>query len=242
MLKEINKIQKPERVVNVIVDRIVEMIDKGIIQKGERLPSEKDLAEAFGVGRSSIREALQALELSGFIVTKKGVGRFLVKDKLDEDTYNLKKWVEAAPYLQLLEAREHLEVLIIGLAVDRVTEEIIAEMKDTVHKMSLEVNDIDRFYKTEFHFHNIIYEACGNEVLTELMSTITEKIFNEDDKIRKSYVRNAESAVVDAKKILEAFIAADKKKAMEIMKKHIEQIRITYEEEELKPTNNDNDR
>lgn len=233
MLKGINKINKPDRIVNVIVENIVKMIQNGTIQQGDRLPSEKDLAEAFGVGRSTIREALQALELSGFIITKKGVGRFLVKDKVDQEISNLEKWVEAAPYFQLLEAREHLEVLIVSLAVERATEEIITEMKETIQRMSLELHDIDLFFKTEFHFHQIIYEACGNEVLTQLMSTITEKIFKEHDKIRKSYVRNAKSAVVDAQGILDAFISIDVEKAKLVMRKHIEQIRLTYEEEEL---------
>lgn len=231
MLKEIHKIKKPDRIVNVIVEEIVDMIQKGKIRKGEKLPSEKELAEAFGVGRSSVREALQALELSGFIVTKKGVGRFLIKDKVTEDASSLEKWVEAAPYLQLLEAREYLEVLIISLAVERATEDLNSEMAETIEKMSLEVEHIDSFYKTEFHFHQIIYEACGNEVLTELMRTISEKIFKEHDKIRRSYVRNAESAIVDAKEILHAFITADADKAMKIIKRHIEQIRLTYEED-----------
>ncbi|MGO4886130.1 FadR/GntR family transcriptional regulator [Anaerobacillus sp. MEB173] len=233
MIHEIHKITKPDRIVNIIVEQIIDFIKSGKIQKGEKLPSEKELAEAFGVGRSSIREAFQALELSGYVVTKKGVGRFLIKDYIDEDSSNLHKWVEAVPYLQLVDARLHLEVLMIKLAVERSSEEIIKEMEETIEKMSREVDNIDSFQKIEFHFHQIIYEACENEVLTELMSTITERIFKESDKLRKSYVRNAESAIVDAKEIMAAFIANDADQAMKIMQRHIEQIRITCEDELL---------
>jgi GntR family transcriptional regulator, transcriptional repressor for pyruvate dehydrogenase complex len=77
MMAEVNSLHTHAKVYIGIVHQLREMISKDGLQPGDKIPSERELSERLNVGRSSVREALRALELLGLIETKRGEGTFL---------------------------------------------------------------------------------------------------------------------------------------------------------------------
>jgi GntR family transcriptional regulator, transcriptional repressor for pyruvate dehydrogenase complex len=77
MMTEVNSLHTHAKVYIGIVHQLREMISKDGLQPGDKIPSERELSERLNVGRSSVREALRALELLGLIETKRGEGTFL---------------------------------------------------------------------------------------------------------------------------------------------------------------------
>jgi GntR family transcriptional regulator, transcriptional repressor for pyruvate dehydrogenase complex len=76
-MSEVNSSKPASKVYVAIVHRIREMISNDGLQSGDKIPSERELSERLNVGRSSVREALRALELLGLIETRRGEGTFL---------------------------------------------------------------------------------------------------------------------------------------------------------------------
>ncbi|TYS77909.1 FadR/GntR family transcriptional regulator [Rossellomorea aquimaris] len=77
MMSEVNSLHSHAKVYIGIVHQLREMISKDGLKPGDKIPSERELSERLNVGRSSVREALRALELLGLIETKRGEGTFL---------------------------------------------------------------------------------------------------------------------------------------------------------------------
>ena len=108
-----------------VARRLVDYLLSGGVEPGGRMPSERQLAEAFGVGRSAVREAIAALTLIGLIEVRHGDGTYLKRP----DSPLLPQVVEWGLLLgeqrtiDLIEARQKIEVDIVGLAAQRRTEE-----------------------------------------------------------------------------------------------------------------------
>ena len=82
---------KPEKLASAVADQIEKLILRGILKPGERLPSERDLAERFGVSRPSLREAITELQEKGLLSSRAGSGIF-VADVLGSAFSNALNW------------------------------------------------------------------------------------------------------------------------------------------------------
>ena len=225
MLKNINEIQRPQKIVPLIAKKLIEIIEKENIPVGGKLPSEKELSEAFGVGRSSIREALQVLETHEIIETRKGVGRFLINDIDSINAGNLSEWiehrVENTPLKKLLEARCILESAIIELSVKRATKKNVDEMITKLNCFSKITNDPSEFFEKEMEFHQYVISLCDNSILTELMNTLIEKLYENEKYFKRAAEKNVIEAIDSAKKLIKAFQCKDAHLAKNIVKQHI---------------------
>ena len=83
MLKDRIKVIKRRRLHEEIVQQIQELVQDGSLKHGDRLPPERDLADRLRVSRSSLREAMRALELRGLVVSRPGAGTFINTEQLD---------------------------------------------------------------------------------------------------------------------------------------------------------------
>src|SRR3712207_3861643 len=106
------------RVADVIAERLARAIREGVLQPGDRLPTEQELAREFGVGRTSVREGLQKLRAYGLIDSRKGLGAFVTTPSTDDALADFARWTarDPASIEKLLEARIALETAAAGLA------------------------------------------------------------------------------------------------------------------------------
>lgn len=164
---------KREPVATQIARGLVEYILSGDLTPGERMPSERQLAEAFGVGRSAMREALKALSLIGLVEVRQGDGTYVRR----ADSALLSEVIEWGLLLgekrtmDLVEARQELEASIAGLAAMRRSEEDLAELKQLLDRMA-DATGSEPFVDADVAFHLKLAEAAGNTALRDIHSSV----------------------------------------------------------------------
>jgi GntR family transcriptional regulator, transcriptional repressor for pyruvate dehydrogenase complex len=161
---------KYHRVYEDVIEQIKNLILEGNLAPGDVLPTERELAQSFGISRGTLREAFRILEREGLIEARPGGGRFLSK-ALDvaEDRSRILDNIERATIIELLEARELFETGIVELAAKRATDEDIAEMEAAFATWGeIDQNAEDRS-KPDQAFHLSIAKATHNVVLVNMI-------------------------------------------------------------------------
>ncbi len=153
-----------------IIDQLMNMIRSGELKPNTRLPSERELANQFGVSRTSIREAMKALAFTGIVAIRPGDGTYVnavPSAAADDSLYSSMLLHHKSNFHQTAEARRVLEVQISKLATQRATEEAIDELGKSIERMErfLAQEDFDAYTKEDLNFHCILAKACQNDVL-----------------------------------------------------------------------------
>jgi GntR family transcriptional regulator, transcriptional repressor for pyruvate dehydrogenase complex len=157
-----------------IARRLLDYFLSGQVEPGERIPSERRLAEALGVGRSLVREALKSLHLLGLLEVRQGDGTYLKRT----DSELLPQVIEwglllgERPALDLVEAREHLEVVVAGLAAERRDAQALDDLRQLLATMRESSDDPVQFVEADVGFHLRVAEAAGNVVLSDMLSGV----------------------------------------------------------------------
>jgi len=172
-LADVDPIRR-EPLATEIARRLVDYLLAGGVEPGERMPSERQLAEAFGVGRSAMREALKALTLIGLVEVRHGDGTYLKK----ADTVLLPQVIEWGLLLgekrtmDLVEARQKIEVIVAEMAAQRRDENDLQELRGLLDRMWEARTDRQRFVDADVAFHLRLAEATGNSALRDIQSSI----------------------------------------------------------------------
>jgi GntR family transcriptional repressor for pyruvate dehydrogenase complex len=141
---------------------------------GQRIPSERQLAQALDVGRSGVREAIKSLSLLGLLDVRQGAGTYLTSST-SELLPRVIEWgllLGEPRVYDLTETRSHLEILVAGLAAERRTDADVRELRDIVDTMRLAGEDIAAYVEADVRFHLAVANASGNVVLANLVSSI----------------------------------------------------------------------
>ncbi len=207
-----------------------ERILAGDLAPGERLPVESELAEEFGVSRSTIREALRVVSSQDLLQTQRGVnGGTFVKvaeaghvTELLEAGLGLLAAEDAVTVDELLEVREILEVPAARIAARRATPERLRELELCLHD---ETEDFDQHRR----FHEVLVASAGNR----LLDLVTTPIF---EVLRTRFLRDRADASFwgavshDHDAIVDALRAGDADAAADAMRDHLHKLRDTYVE------------
>jgi GntR family transcriptional repressor for pyruvate dehydrogenase complex len=163
------------RTATKIIDQIRDLVAGGHLTPGDRLPSERELATALGVGRSTVREALRAMEALGLVQVRAGEGTFLVgaEGQVDPDPLSPHLFRGWASQLTLFEVRLVLEPGLTGLAARRATPAQLAAMQRVLKQQAVRVQRGEDAMQEDVTFHARIAAASGNPVLVHLAQTLT---------------------------------------------------------------------
>lgn len=154
-----------------VADRLRNRIAAGDYPVGSRLPTEPELVAEFGVGRSSIREAVQALAQAGILDVRQGSGTYV--RALPAEAEPLTARLRRARIAEVHEARRLLEGQIAHLAALRRTDADLAAMRtaldrrETIRAQGLTEN-LTAFADADLAFHQAVARASGNAVLNDL--------------------------------------------------------------------------
>ncbi|PXV95692.1 GntR family transcriptional regulator [Lachnotalea glycerini] len=162
------------KVYEQVIEQIKEMIDKGTLKKGDKLPSERDLVEQLQVSRASIREALRALEVIGLIECRQGEGNFIKSSFQDNlfEPLSIMFMLEGINSEEILELRKILEVGASGLAAKRITKEQLMELKEIIKRFEdCEDEEVNVTIDKEFHYK--IAEYSGNALIFNILRTVS---------------------------------------------------------------------
>jgi GntR family transcriptional regulator, transcriptional repressor for pyruvate dehydrogenase complex len=139
----------------------------GELEPGARVPSERELTRDLGVGRSTVREALNGLALLGLVEIRHGQGVFVVERRDEDGGFDaLQRALMKGLTQEFLEARLVVEVEIVGLAAQRRTDADLQRILDTIEQLEQARGaPIDQALKPAADFNVAVAEAAHNEVL-----------------------------------------------------------------------------
>jgi len=162
----------PER----IVTRILSLIKEKQLGPGDKLPPERELAAMMQVSRPSLRTALRALSLMNIVEIRQGDGTYVTS--LDPESLieplKFAFSLDDSTFLELLEARKILEVGIIELAAQQITDEEIVGLETCLARSAEVVEDHEAFLQIDRELHARITEASRNPILTRFMQSISQ--------------------------------------------------------------------
>ncbi len=215
---------KRVRVYEDIVRRILQMIQEGDLKIGDRLPAERDLSNSLGVSRSSVREALRALELLGHIETRVGIdgGSFVREVGLEKAQALLKSMFSLTreALTDLVEVRLILETRSAALAAERRTEDDLAELESAVRVMQDEIAAGDVGIRGDHMFHSAVSKASHNNFLLLLSELLEEMV--EDTRLQTLSLPGVpELALQDHTEALAAIQERDVDLSARVMSKHL---------------------
>ena len=218
-----------------VADQLYELIVRGELARGERLPNENALAHEFGVSRATVREALRHLAAQNLIHTAKGAGggsyvTMPTADHISEflrSSLNLLTEAQDVSLEELLEARAALEVPAAGLAAKRRRAEDIVRLREAIPASPLELSTLDQFAFNE-QFHSVVIETCGNVLLTVAAQPVFSVL--QTNLARSSLGQRFHRSINDQHRSITAAIeAGDARAAEREMASHLEFLRPFYE-------------
>lgn len=158
-----------------IAARVVALITERHLKPGDRLPPERELAQAMGVSRSSLREALRALSLLGVTEMRQGDGTYLTA--LDPDAlmrpFGLVLALSEGQLQELFEARRVIEPGLAALAAERADEATLERLRTCVHDAADAVGDEEAFMRADLELHALIARAASNSILWHVIGSIS---------------------------------------------------------------------
>lgn len=153
-----------------IVKQIEHWIESGEVNPGDKLPSVRELCELFDVGRSAVRDAITTLKGKGLVNVKHGEGTFICHFDLSTLFHGL-LLADEKDISQLFGVRKVLEVGIAENAAIHHRTQNLKEMKDAIEK--LQSVETMKAWESDYDFHIAIAKATQNEMLVQLMQTIS---------------------------------------------------------------------
>ncbi len=201
---------------------------------GDRLPAETDLAEHFGVSRSTIREVLRDLTTQNLVETTRGAtgGTFVVVPRPEALARSLGVGIsmlagnDSLSVDQMLEAREILEVPLARLACERATESEVDAICEYA-EVKLDTRSVERDLEVNWGFHSLISAAARNPLVELLCEPVLFVLENSFAAVTESadYIRHVEDQHQD---IAACLRARDPDGAAESMRHHLQYLRPFY--------------
>lgn len=161
------------RLYRQIAEQLRGLIAQGEFAAGTRLPAERDLARQLGVSRPSVREALIALEVEGWVEVRTGSGIYVQPPKQRNGAIAIRPPAAREPAgpewgpLQLMQARELVEAEVAALAARHARRPQVALIASALEQMREQAGSGVEPRGGDEAFHIAVAQACGNEVLAD---------------------------------------------------------------------------
>ena len=219
----------PRRPWRQVADLIQSLAAAEGLCAGDRLPSERELADRLQVSRPSLREALIALEVEGRVEIRKGSGIYMANGPRRTDSDPLER---EGPF-EILEARGVLESAIAEETARRATPALIAALDANLRDMAAATDDRARVIPIDAAFHVAIADGTGNALLARLTSDIVAKRLSPLFSRLAGHFEGPPTwrcALAEHGAIRDAIAAGDPAAAREAMRRHLAQSRRRFTE------------
>jgi GntR family transcriptional repressor for pyruvate dehydrogenase complex len=208
-----------------VVEEIVQRIKTGTYKPEDRLPTEKELVEEFGVSRNSLREAMKCLAAAGVVSSTSGKGTFVAPNAPELLTRS-GLIVDLSVYesvTEIIEFRYMIEPESAYLAAKKATVQQIDELHDILMSLRDRVIKREHWESTGFQFHNMIAKMTGNGILVSVMDSISQELYKSRAYIYDKIILQ-DTDWEEHKAIYDAVRGRKGEEARQCMKKHLESI------------------
>ena len=216
---------KSTRIYQEIVRQVKGMIAEGRLKSGDQLPPERDLAEKFVVSRTSVREALRALESLGLVEIRPGEGTFVREVSVESliEPLALVMLSQREAIGELFEARRLIEPALAALAARRATPEDVQEMERILEAQAKEVAAGRTGLEQDAQFHSAIGAAAHNRAITRIAHAVMDLLRQSREDSLNTPGRPDRSHN-DHRRLLAAIRARDENAARQAMIDHLEAV------------------
>ena len=213
---------KRSRLYESIVEQIQALIADGRLRPGDQLPPERVLAETFQVSRTSVREALRALELQGLIEGKQGSGTVVRSVSAEDLGRSMASALLAGKreIADLFELREMLEPAIARKAAERAEPRHLADLERILEQQRAKIERGEPYPDEDAAFHYTIAVAANNAALLRLVNVVMDLLRESRATYLQSGARPRRS-LEGHRALLDALRARDPERAERIMREHI---------------------
>lgn len=209
-----------------VVAFVRDLIDRGRLRPGDRLPAERDLAGQIGVSRPTVRAGLHALAAIGVVRSRQGSGTYIADGPpaLGSAPLSFLAALHGFTRQEMYEARRILEVGAAGLAADRATPEQMATLADEVSGLFESLEDPQVFLRHDINFHREVAAASGNPIVGSLVEMVSEMYYERRrETAARASDRDLRDAAVAHRRIYQAIRARDADAARRAMHDHLVQ-------------------
>lgn len=216
------------RVQDQISDKLAYMIHSGLLRAGDELPSERTLATTLEVSRETVRAAIGVLHARKMVEVSQGARTRVLGPGLlpmHESVSTLGNLKDRS-FEEVTEARAAVELQVIWLAAQRITDNELARLATLIADQELMQKDPVGFQISDREFHTTLYKSCGNGLLVDVVSDFYDYAL---DYRRLALQRPGaiKHSVQDHRGILEALKTRDPEKAVAAMRAHLDQVQKT---------------
>jgi GntR family transcriptional regulator, transcriptional repressor for pyruvate dehydrogenase complex len=222
---------RSSKVYEQITEQIEQLILSGKLRSGDRLPTERELAEQFQASRTAVREAMKTLAQKGLVDMRPGRGTIVIDGTSQAMRHSLGLMMrvgQADGPENLVEVREILEPEIAALAAARATEEHIAALQEAVEIMDASLDDADTFIDADNDFHRALAKATQNALILSFLDSIVD-LLSEQRKNIFSVTGGSSRGQMHHKLLLAAIQRHDPEAARVAMRAHLQQVRADVE-------------
>ncbi|MBU3931968.1 MAG: FadR family transcriptional regulator [Proteobacteria bacterium] len=228
------KVVEKKRAYEDIVQQVIALIEQGKLKRGDQLPSERELTEAYKVSRTTVREAIRTLESMKLLQCRQGNGTFVLASNeealihpLAEGLFNAKDDIRDIFYI-----RKIIEPHVAQLAAENSTPQDIEKMEKILCMQEECIERGENIIETDSAFHNLVAGAAKNRVMERLIHALVDLL----KQAREEYLTEGESngrakrSLVGHQQVLSAVRNGDSEDAKSAMLKHLEDIeRIIFQ-------------
>jgi GntR family transcriptional repressor for pyruvate dehydrogenase complex len=215
-----------DKVADLMLDRILSRR----LEVGDRLPSERELGEQFGVSRTVVREAVRVLVAKGVIEVRSGSGLRVAAVDAAAVTESMSLFLRGGwlDFEKVHEVRALLEVHVAGLAAERATQADLDRMRVVHERMKGETGGVEAAARDDLELHRAIARATQNELYLLLMDSIGSTLID----IRRENLGSgaAPMTIAQHEKILDRIAAGDAAGARAAMAAHLEGVAVWWRE------------
>ncbi|PPA70828.1 FadR/GntR family transcriptional regulator [Jeotgalibacillus proteolyticus] len=226
-------IKKKSRLYQEVINEIFTSISKENLKPGDKLPSERTIADLLEVSRTTVKEAISVLEANGIVQIRPGVGLFLVnqsKQVIQQELFSVLN-PQKNDLAELVELRQAIEGDAAYYAAKRMTDEqrevLIRTFNNLVHaeeKGELAIEE-------DYAFHGAILKAANNTIMKDLMEVISQKVyfFIRQNRMETLLQRDESKLVMkEHRLIFEAIMSNNPEEAKKAMWNHLHSIKIRH--------------
>jgi len=208
-----------------VAEQIQRLIASGALSPGDRLPPERELAAKFGVGRSSLRDAIRTLEVMGIVESRHGRGTVVRDLSTDALVVPLASVLAHKRELvaELLDVRRMIEPALAARAAANATEEELSRLEDILRRQAEKVRRGERSIEEDSEFHYGIALAADNSVLLKVVDTLMDLLKETRERSLQVEGRQ-EKSLAGHCRILAALKQGDADAAEAAMRVHLSEI------------------
>lgn len=222
----IEPLEREQRLYERVVDKVIDLVSNNTWKAGFRLPSERELAEAFNVSRTVVREAVKALEAQGVLESVAGSGVYVRAADSSMVSRSLQTYIQLSNQpdfeIQLTEVRRVLEVEVAALAAERATPEQRQRLREICAAMRAGDQSAQQMADLDFQLHTTLAEATQNELFKVLLAPVLDQFHEQITLTWEGYGQRPMEPVFDQHEAIVAAVETGQAEAArQAMLKHL---------------------